>query len=109
VQIEWRAAPLPASAAAFRQQVHTALRVDVADGHVPLRIADVEEGRSGDGMERFSVILDGPAGALLPQGSHLVHHDALGSFVLFIVPVLGSDADRIVYEARFSRPVPAAP
>jgi GNAT superfamily N-acetyltransferase len=108
-QMEWRAAPLPTSAAEFRQHVDTALRIDVADGELPLRIAEVEEGRSDGGMQRFSVLLHGPAGALLPQGSHLVHHDALGSFVLFIVPVLGSDAERIVYEARFSRSAPAAP
>jgi len=105
----WRAAPLPAEPAAFRAHLGTALRIDLADGHVPLRIAEVTDRRSRRGIDRFSVFLHGPASPMLPQGSYLLHHDALGSFVLFIVPVIGSNAERIVYEACFSRPEAGAP
>ena len=99
----WHAAPLPTEPASFETHLGTTFRIDLADGHLPLRIAEVVDRRSGD-RERFSVFLHGPATPMLPQGSYLVHHDALGSFVLFIVPVIGSDAERIVYEACFSRP-----
>ena len=35
-----------------------------------------------------------------------VRHDALGTLELFIVPVLGSNHERIVYQACLSRPLP---
>lgn len=37
------------------------------------------------------------------------HHDTLGSLMLFIVPVVGSNAERIVYQACFSGPIQAQP
>jgi ribosomal protein S18 acetylase RimI-like enzyme len=109
VSMEWHAAPLPTEPASFETHLGTALRIDLADGYVSLRIAEVADRRSRDGMERFSVFLHGPRNPMLPQGSYLVHHDALGSFVLFIVPVIGSDEERIVYEACFSRPAAGVP
>jgi GNAT superfamily N-acetyltransferase len=102
--MEWRAAPLPTEPADFEQQLDTAARIDLAAGHLPLRIAEVVNRRSQGGLRHFSVFLHGPAEPMLPQGSYLVHHDALGSFVLFIVPVIGSDGQRMVYEACFSGP-----
>jgi GNAT superfamily N-acetyltransferase len=106
--MEWRAAALPSEAIAFERQLDTTMRIDLGRGGLALRIAEVAN-RSRDGVQRFSVYLHGPVEPALPQGSYLVHHDALGSFVLFIVPVIGSDAERIVYEACFTRPAAPAP
>jgi hypothetical protein len=48
---------------------------------------------------------------MLPQGTYSFRHDTLGEFLLFIVPVVGSNDERIVYEACFNRRVaePSAP
>jgi ribosomal protein S18 acetylase RimI-like enzyme len=107
-ELEWRANPLPTDPAVFEQQLNTPLRIDLADGHVPLRIAEVVHGQLRGDAQRFSVVMHGPATPLLPQDSYLLHHEALGSFVLFIVPIVGSNAERIVYEACFTRSAPAA-
>ena len=105
--MEWRAAPLPTDPAAYERQIDSALRIDLGAGRLSLRIAEIVDEGSRGGMQRFSVLLHGPVNPMLPQGSYLVHHDVLGSFVLFIVPVIGSNAERIVYEACFNRPAPA--
>jgi hypothetical protein len=47
----------------------------------------------------FSALFRQTAGAPLPQGTYLTKHDRLGSFSLFIVPVL---PDPGYYEAIFS-------
>lgn len=47
----------------------------------------------------FSALFRAAAGTPLPQGTYLTKHDALGSFSLFIVPVL---PDPGFYEAIFS-------
>jgi hypothetical protein len=41
----------------------------------------------------------------LAQGNYEFQHGTLGAFPLFIVPLLESNRDRMVYEACFSRPV----
>jgi hypothetical protein len=102
--------PEPAAAfdaARFRAQLGTTCVVDSGTGNIPMRLAKVSDGRTGGGFVRFSVLFDGPPERLLVQGTYTFHHEVLGSLALFIVPVLGSDAERIVYEACFSQPAPA--
>ena len=70
---------------------------------VPLRLADVIDGRSDQRFQRFSLIFHGPPSPVLPQGMYSFRHDAMGEMMLFIVPVLDSNDERIVYEACFSR------
>ena len=72
-----------------------------------MRLIEVSDGRSGGGFQRFSVLFYGPPDRPLVQGTYTFHHEVLGSLALFIVPVLGSNAERLVYEACFSQPVPA--
>jgi hypothetical protein len=102
------ASPAPAfEAATFRAHLGTTLDVELGTERVPLRLVDVAGERTGGGFVRFSVLFHGPPDRLLAQGSYTFHHQALGSLVLFIVPIVGSDAERIVYEACFSQPAPA--
>ena len=89
--------------ATFRAQLGTVFRVDCDGRQVPLCLTEVADGRSGGGFQRFSVIFHGPVEPPLVQGNYTFHHDALGSFPLFIVPLLESNAERMVYEACFSR------
>ncbi|HEX9369047.1 MAG TPA: hypothetical protein VF921_20625 [Vicinamibacterales bacterium] len=108
-------APDPATAAAqidpatFQRHVGTTFLVDRAADRIPLRLDEVVDARSGGGMLRFSLFFHGPPDRLLAQGTYPFHHDALGAIALFIVPIVGSNAERIVYEACFSRPTPPAP
>ncbi len=94
-------------AATFRAHLGTTFDVDLGAERVPVRLADVADERTGGGFVRFSVLFHGPPDRLLGQGSYAFHHQTLGSLVLFIVPIVGSDAERIVYEACFSQRVPA--
>lgn len=94
---------------ALRAQLDTIFHaVDGAD-QIPLRLVEVVEGQSDRRVQRFSILFHGPAERLLPQATYSFSHDALGEFLLFIVPVVGSNDERIVYEACFSRQVAAPP
>jgi hypothetical protein len=94
-------------AALFRAQLGTTMDVDLGTERIPLRLVEVADGPSSGGFVRFSVLFHGPPDRVLAQGSYAFHHEALGALVLFIVPIIGSDAERIVYEACFSQPKPA--
>jgi hypothetical protein len=92
--------------ATYREQLGTIFSVDQPD-RVELRLAEVTDERVGGGTRQFSLFFHGPAGRVLPQGTYSFRHAALGSLLLFIVPVIGSNAERIVYQACFSVPIEA--
>jgi len=89
----------------FRAQLDTVFRVQDAAGAVPLRLAEVEVGPVSGGLLQFSLFFHGPADRFLPQSTYEFDHDALGRLALFIVPIVGSNRARIVYQACFSHPV----
>ena len=91
-------------AATFRAHLDTTFVADPGAGGIPLRLADVVDERVSGGMEQFSLFFHGPADRLLPQGTYVLEHAALGVLALFLVPVVGSNHERIVYQACFSRP-----
>ena len=90
----------------FRAQLGTTFHVEAGSELVAVQLAEVAEGRTGGGFLRFSVLFHGPAARLLPQGTYVFRHDIMGSLPLFIVPVFGSNAERIIYEACFSQRIP---
>ena len=89
----------------LRRHLDTVFHVAHDAGIVPLRLVEVADGRVGGRLQQFSVLFHGPSDRILPQGTYDMHHDSLGSLALFIVPVIGSTRERIVYEAAFSRPI----
>ena len=97
----------------FSSQIDKTFDVDPGDGgsSVPLTLVEVTEGQTGTRFRRFSVLFHGPADRALGQGTYTFGHATLDSFAIFIVPVVGSNAERILYEACFSQPVesPARP
>ena len=97
--------------AALRAQLDTIFHAAGEAGQVPLRLAEVVEGQSDRRVQRFSILFHGAADRMLPQGTYSFRHDTLGEFLLFIVPVVGSNDERIVYEACFNRRAaePSAP
>ena len=97
-------------AADYRAHVDTVFEVDDAEGSIPLRLVKVSDDPVVDGFTRFSLYFHGPPSRLLQQGIYVLRHASLGELALFIVPILGSNLDRIVYEACFNRRVtPAIP
>ena len=108
--LEWRpsappaAAALPFTAELFRGAIDTWFEV-VQDGPpllLPLR--KVVESTSSGGFARFSLLFHGPGDRLLPQGLYTLRHPLVGDQDLFLVPVIGSNAERVIYEACFSVP-----
>jgi len=99
VFLEWREAA--SQAAMFRVHLDTTFMAD-SQG-VPLRLAEVVDERASAGIEQFSLFFHGPADRVLPQGTYALEHAALGPLALFLVPVVGSNHERIVYQACFSR------
>ena len=108
VFLEWREGhvrePAENQAAAFRAHVDTTFVAAPGARGVPLRLAEVGDERVSGGMEQFSLFFHGPSDRLLPQGTYALEHTAPGLLALFLVPVVGSNHERIVYQACFSRP-----
>lgn len=114
--LEWRQPDeVPAAATPvwspdhFRGLTDTWLDVVHDGGTVPLLLKEVREHPPSGGMVRFSILLHGPGGRPLPQGTHTFRHPALGDIELFTVPVAGSTAERMLYEICFSRPERTVP
>ena len=53
-------------------------------------------------QEQFSIIFQAPADAPAEQGLFGVHHEAIGDFELFLVPV-GSDDKETRFQAVFNQ------
>ena len=94
--------------ATYRRLIGTVFSLD-EPRPVDLRLATVTDERVSGGVLQFSVFFHGPADQILPQGMYSFRHDGLGSLTLFIVPVVGSNEERIVYQACFSVPVQPPP
>jgi hypothetical protein len=89
------------SAATFQPHLHTRFRVATSAGDVELRLAEVTDMGRGR-FDRFALLFHGPPEPLLPQGLYVFRHDELSDLDLFIAPVVGSDAQRTLYEAVFN-------
>ena len=95
-------------AATFRAPLGTTFDVDLGRRARP-RAARGRRRRANRRRLRevFRLVSRSSQTACSPQGSYAFHHQALGLLAPFIVPIVGSDAERIVYEACFSQRVPA--
>ena len=92
---------------AYRAHVDTDFEIDGGDATIPLRLVRVSDDLIVNGFLQFSLFFHGSASRLLPQGTYVLRHASLGSLALFIVPILGSNHERIIYEACFNRRVSA--
>ena len=92
----------------YRAQLGTVFSVMCETDSVGLQLVEVAAGRQGGGIQQFSLFFHGPAERILPQGTYEIRHDTLGSLALLIVPIVGSNAERIVYQACFTRPAPSS-
>ena len=88
--------------ATFREHLDTIFQLEDASGPIQLRLVDVTDGGVARDVRQFSLFFHGPSDRLLPQNTYSFQHEALGSLALFIVPIVGSNRERIVYQACFS-------
>ena len=89
--------------AIYRAHVDTVFRVEHPSGTISLRLAEVADERIVGRIQQFSLLFHGPSDRILPQGTYPLAHDVLGGIDLFIVPIVGSNHERIIYQACFSR------
>jgi hypothetical protein len=89
----------------FTQYLHTKFLVQLGEQPVELELAEVKTYRSEyaeeQGMERFSIYFDGPVELMLAQGMYSMHHEQMGSFDIFIVPLAARETNAR-YEAVFN-------
>ena len=90
----------------FRAHVDTIFEAEDEAGAVPLRLVEVADQPVTRGVRQFSLFFHGPGDRLLPSATHTLRHEALGTLPIFIVPVAGSNAERIIYQACFSALAP---
>jgi len=87
----------------FAGQVGSPFRVvGGAFDSVELRLAELTDGKAAPGYELFSLFFHGPPAPRLDQATYTMEHPALGTVVLFLVPV-GALPSGIRYEALFNR------
>ena len=89
----------------FQPQLDTIFELDDASG-IQLRLVEVTDEGVAHGIRQFSLFFHGPADRVLPADTYSFRHQALGSIELFITPIVGSNHERIVYQACFSVVVP---
>jgi hypothetical protein len=92
--------------ASFAKQLNTTFRVKVsAPKPIDLKLVQVKGYPGGSneqsGMERFSLIFNGPGDLQLPQRTFELEHEQLGSLDIFLVTVARNEQG-FVYEAVFN-------
>jgi hypothetical protein len=90
----------------FRAQLDTTFELDDASGPVQLRLVEVTDEGVAHGIRQFSLFFQGPADRAMPADTYSFRHHTLGSLDLFIAPILGSNHERILYQACFSVTAP---
>lgn len=88
---------------AFIENVNTEFRVTLEpSAQVKVELVEVNERESPPSQEQFSLMFSGPLETPFTQGMRDVEHDAMGTFVLFFVPI-ARNPDGMVYESVFNR------
>lgn len=90
----------------FEPFVDKDFTVDVEEGHSEsITLIEVktysEEMSKGYPREPFSLLFRGPVGRTYPQQMYDFHHNELGDFSLFLVPIR-EDTDGVIYESIIS-------
>jgi hypothetical protein len=87
----------------FARHLNTQFQVGGEATHsAALELVEANATPAPPGYEAFSIVFRGPSDPLLPQGMHCFHHDAIGTFDLFAVPIRRNQHG-LYYEAVFNR------
>ena len=92
--------------ASFTKHVNTVFRVKVsAPRPIELELVEVKGYAASPtdqkGMERFSLLFNGPGDLQLPQGTYQLEHEQLGSLDIFL-GAIARDQRGFTYEAVFN-------
>jgi len=89
----------------FRQQLNTKFKIAIEDGQpVVLELVAVDEPRQhAPGMELFSLQFLGPFAPRLAQRTHLLEHEQLGEFEIFLTAIGAEPGKGTEYESVFHR------
>jgi hypothetical protein len=74
----------------------------VGDYDIPLRLVDVSEGPDSGPVQQFSLFFHGTPDVVLPQGTYRFRYAEDNSVEWFMVPIAGSNRERIVYQVCFN-------
>ncbi len=89
----------------FSRHVNTKFRVklDPAPFDLELESVKIYAGHEGDQeqLERFSVFFTGAIEVFLPQATYSLEHEAMGEFLIFLVPI-GKSETGFRYEGVFN-------
>jgi hypothetical protein len=88
----------------FAPHVNSKFRAQLGNGStMELELINVEEKSPSPRQEQFVLTFRAPSDAPPEQQIFTLQHEALGSGIMFLVPI-GRDAGRLIYEAVFNRP-----
>jgi hypothetical protein len=88
---------------AFANCLNTTFRIRVDDSAtVDALLIEVSEHLLSPKQERFAIVFRAPNEMVLGQGTRRCHHDQMGEFDLFLVPI-SRDEQGTRYEAVFNR------
>jgi hypothetical protein len=93
---------LELNASIFREHLHTRFKVAGAGDSLELELVEVQEHPSSPKLECYSLFFHGPNSLRMPQGTHRLHHSALGELEFFLTAVAG-DRGGFTYESVFNR------
>jgi len=89
----------------FEAQLNTTFRLPLEEGELAMElieISDVVAEKTENGQpDAFSIIFETQIQEHVEQGSYVLHHDDMGEFLIFIVPI-GSANAGMRYEAIFT-------
>ena len=86
----------------FTAQLNTIFKVPTAAGtFVELKLTKLEN-RDSPGLDAFSLIFTGPREPVLPDATHSLQHETIGSQELFLSPYRQT-ADKTFYDVQFTR------
>jgi hypothetical protein len=86
----------------FAKHLNTTFRVLQIEPPLDLQLIEVSDVKHFPGQESFSIVFQGPGNNFLPQGINEFHHEVIGDFAIFTVPIR-EDSNGFYYEAIFSR------
>ncbi|MFL6207701.1 MAG: DUF6916 family protein [Pyrinomonadaceae bacterium] len=93
----------------FLPLLHTEFQVHAGNSEpVPLTLVEVSDlmrtlgGEPRRGKRGFSLMFKGARTHFLPQSMYRIEHEALGTFELFLVPIVPDDDQSFSYEAIFN-------
>lgn len=87
----------------FAKELHTRFRIQInPEQTVEAELVHISEHLMSNLQDRFAIVFRTANDVFLGQGQRDLHHERMGDFSLFLVPI-GRDEQGTSYEAVFNR------